>query len=35
MQHDIVVVMYSQQVPQVQEVPQLAFPEKDLAYSLK
>lgn len=35
MEYDSVGVIYSQQVPQVQEVLQLAFPKKDLAHSLK
>lgn len=35
MEYDGVGVIYSQQGPQVQEVLQLAFPEKDLAHNLK
>lgn len=35
MEYDGVGTNYSQQVPQVQEVPQSAFPKKDLAHSLK
>lgn len=35
MEYDGVGTNYSQQVPQVQEVPQSAFPKKDLANSLK